>query len=162
MPRRSATEHPRRSATEHLRRTERSGDRGTAMLLYPAGVMVLLVLAAITVDLTLVRSARQELHSVLQVAADDAAGAADPDRLRAGDHLTVDLARARRIVAADLERTDLPGDLTGPVQVTAGDDLGEVRVEASMEVPSVFIGALPGVADRTVVTATATGRRIPL
>ena len=148
----------RRSATE----PRRPNDRGTAMLLYPAGVMVLLVLAAITVDLTLVRSARQELRAVLQVAADDAAGAADPDLLRAGDHLTIDLDRARRIVTAGLDRTDLPGDLVGHVTVTAGDAPGEVQVQASMEVPSVFIGALPGVADRTVVAATATGRRIPL
>ena len=148
----------RRSATERLRHT----DRGTAMLLYPAGVMVLLVLAAITVDLTLVRSARQELRTVLQVAADDAAGAADPDLLRAGERVTIDLDRARRIVAAGLDRTDLPGDLVGPVTVIAGDEPDEVRVQASMEVPSIFIGALPGAADRTVVVATATGRRIPL
>jgi len=137
-------------------------DRGTALLLYPAGVVVLICLAAITVDLTLVRTARRELVSVVQAAADDAAGAADPARLHAGDRLTVDLDRARRIVEADLEEVDLPGRLVSPVDVRLGDDPAEVVVLARMEVPSVFLGALPGVSETTTVEVAATGRRLEL
>jgi hypothetical protein len=137
-------------------------DRGSALLLYPAGVVVLLCLAAITVDLTLVRTARRELSSVLQAAADDAAGAADPARLHVGDRLTVDLDRARRIVAADLERVDLPGRLVGGVDVRIGAQPSEVVVQARMEVPAVFLGALPGVPETTTIEVTATGRRLQL
>ncbi len=149
-----------RCATDRAGR--RRDDRGTALLLYPAAVVVLLCLAAIAVDLTLVRTARRELTSVLQAAADDAAGAADPAQLHRGERLTIDLDRARRIVAADLEAVDLPGHLVGTVDVRLGSDASHVVVSARMEVPAVFLGALPGVADTTVVEASASGRRLQL
>ncbi len=159
----------RRCATDPIRRRAYRGrtdsgrtDRGSALLLYPAGVVVLLCLAAIAVDLTFVRTARRELTSVLQAAADDAAGAADPAQLHLGERLTIDLERARRIVAADLHEVDLPGALVGPVDVRLGTDSAHVVVSARMEVPAVFLGALPGVADTTVVEASATGRRLQL
>jgi hypothetical protein len=125
-------------------------------------VAVLLCLAAVTVDLTLVRTARRELSTVLQAAADDAAAALDPARVRTGDRLTIDLERARRIVAADLAEVDLPGRLVGAPVIRPGLGPGEVQISARIEVPAVFVGALPGVSERTVVHVTATGRRVQL
>ena len=79
-------------------------DRGTALLLYPVGVLVLMVLAAIAVDFSVIRLARQELLSTVQAAADDSVGMVDEESLRAGDRLVIDFDRATRLVGEEFDR----------------------------------------------------------
>lgn len=133
-------------------RAPRRRDRGTTLLLFPAAVLVLMVLAAIAVDLSLVHVARRELVRVCSHAADDAASVIDQDALRRGEPLTVDLEAARRVVRAELAAADLPGRLVGPVRVERGPAPTSVVVEATLEVDRIFA---PGFGDRSTDRVTA-------
>jgi len=140
----------------------RRSEQGTALLLYPAGVMVLMVLASIAVDLSAIRLARQELESTTQIAADDAAGMGDPTGIRLGSRLVIDLDRARRVVVDEMSIADTSCTRTPTVSVELGVRPGTVIVTARCEVDHIFGSALPGVPSAESVIASAVGERVQL
>ncbi len=133
----------------------RRSDVGTALLLYPAGVLVLLLFGAMALDLSHVRNERTELSNLARSAADDAAAAIDVGRLRAGDPLVIDLALARRFVDADLTGAHLGAVRVHVDSIVAGTTPGTVVVELSASVPHIiatWMGDQP-------LRVRATGRR---
>jgi hypothetical protein len=137
-------------------------DRGTALLLYPAGVLVLMVLAAIAVDFSVIRLARQELLSTAQAAADDSVGMVDEASLRAGDRLAVDFDRATRLVDEEFAAADLTCAGGVSTTVVAGPRPGTVIVTATCEVAHIFGRAIPGTPRTERITAEAVGERVQL
>jgi hypothetical protein len=116
-------------------------ERASALVLAPALVLVLIVLGGMAVDLALVRSARRALDDSVAAAADDAAGMLDERRLLVDGTVLIDPAAARRVAEARLGTTRL----TGRVAAVRVDVRGtEVRVEADLSVPPVFLRALGG------------------
>ncbi len=148
----------RRCATDQRSESE----RGTALLLYPAGVMVLMILASIAVDLSALRLARQELEDTTQIAADDAAGMVDPTSIRLGARLVIDLERARQLVGDEMEVADTSCTRAPTVSVELGTRPGTVVIIARCEVAHIFGGALPGVPSTESVIASAVGERVQL
>jgi hypothetical protein len=125
-------------------------------MLVPAGVLIVLVMASIAVDMSLVHLRQRQAHDLAAGAANDAATAAlDPSSVRSrqvvADH---DLAVAvvERVVAA----SDLAPEVVGsPIVRVDGD---RVEVEISLRAEYIFAGAIPGTADGMTVTATASAR----
>ena len=152
----------RHRVTDRRVTDRRVTERGTALLLYPAGVMVLMVLASISVDLSAIRLARQELDSTVQVAADDAAGMVDESSLRSGDRLVIDLDRARRLVEGEMALADTACVSIPTVTVDLGPRPGTVTVTARCEVAHIFGRALPGVPRTEPIVASAVGERVQL
>lgn len=113
-------------------------ERGTTLLLFPAAVLVLMLLAAIAVDMSSLHLARRELHRSASQAADDAAAMID----RAAAHRTgdahIDPATAERVVRFELAAARLPGRLVGPPQVNVDDATGTVEVTVTMSIDPVF------------------------
>jgi len=130
-------------------------ESGTALLLYPAGVLVLLLFGAMAIDLAAIRDQRTELSNLARTAADDAAAAVDIQRLRQGDPLVIDLDVARQFVAIDLENQRMGGAQIRVDSIHAGADPGTVVVELSATVPHIiatWMGDQP-------LHVRATGRR---
>lgn len=128
-------------------------DRGSALMLMPAAVLIMLVLAAIAMDLSLVQVARRELVAGAEAAANDAVTyGLDETRYRRGDGYQLDPSRARQAVALALVARGLADDLTQPPRVVA--TATAVEVSLAMRVDFVFARALPGVAHHTTVAAT--------
>jgi Flp pilus assembly protein TadG len=140
-------------------------ERGSVLLLMPAGVLVLLVLGAIAVDFSLVHLAQRELADAAAAAANDAAVAGlDEGAFYGAGRLHVDQRRARSVAAASwavrsaafldggLERVD--------VSTVAGEQV-QVTVTARATVEMIFSKALPGAPQRRSVraVAVATARR---
>lgn len=136
-------------------------ERGSALLLYPTGVLVVLVLAAITVDLAAAFLAQRELARAIAGAASDAATEGVGNRAfyrenrieledatveqAIADHVTLTLDPARY---QDLEvRVEVarPGGGCPPV----------LWVRASAQVDYVFAKAIPGAPRRAAVRATS-------
>lgn len=133
----------------------RPDQRGSSLLLVPAGVLVLLVLGALAVDLSHVHLAQREVVAAVQGAASDAATAAyREDVLYRSGEVVVDGAAARAEAASSLAASDLGITLTA-VTVTPG---GEVVVRAEAAVETIFARALPGGPRTVTVTATARAR----
>ncbi|MEJ5254762.1 MAG: pilus assembly protein TadG-related protein [Acidimicrobiales bacterium] len=136
------------------------GERGSALMLMPAAVLIVLTLAAITVDTAIVHLGRRELVHAADAAANDAVTYGfDEQRFRRGEGYLLDERRAREAVVSSLAARGLLDRLSAPpvVRFTAVD---EVRVELHMEVDYLFARALPGVRSATVEAhATAVARQ---
>ena len=137
--------------------------RGSVLLLFPAAVLVVVVLAAIAVDAAIAFLGQREVANAVAAAANDAAGAGVGDQAfyRQG---SVDLdPSAAAVVAEEQVRAVLdPGrfhDVAVDVTVVprrAGCP-ARVRVRATATVDALFANALPGGPRQTRVQAVATG-----
>jgi hypothetical protein len=123
-------------------------------MLIPAAILIVLVLGAITVDLTVVRLGQRELTAAAGDAANDAATfGIDQSALRAGEGLVLDAERAHSAVLASLEAKGILDRLAEPPYVTVTDD-GTVEVRLARDVPYLFAKALPGLDHETRVRGT--------
>jgi len=132
---------------ENSRPATRRGDRGSVLLLFPAAVMVMLVLAAIVLDVGLARVRFQELRAVAASAANDVAGAVDVDSLRSTGVVSFDPAAARARVDEAVAAGPLPAASVDAVAIARnGWGHWEVTVTLSLEVDLIIAPALPGAA----------------
>ncbi len=137
-------------------------DQGSVLMLVPAAVLVLVVLAAIAIDSAIVVLAQRDLTNRTAAAANDAAGfAVSEERFYRGTAGTVALDQRRAAAFVDLVFSEerRPGNYeswSGRV-VTDGS---QVVVEATARVRYLFAPAVPGAARVATVTArsTATAR----
>lgn len=128
-------------------------DRGSALLLMPVAVLIVIILGAIAVDSSITFLAQRELVDATQAAANDAATyGADTGRIRSGsgyvlDPTRVDEAVQRAFAARGLDHADVSYEVVD----------GSLVVHASRRVSTVFSKAIPGGVGTVVVTARATG-----
>jgi Flp pilus assembly protein TadG len=133
------------------------GERGSALMLMPAAVLVFVVLGAIAVDFAVAFLGEREVSNAAAAAANDAVGAAlDLDRLYEDDALRLDPAAAERVGRAAVEAAGLDDLDDVAVRVDVAPDAPTVTVTVSARVRYVFSKALPGGPDGVPVQATAT------
>jgi hypothetical protein len=134
-------------------------ERGSVLMLMPAAVLVLLVLAALAVDSAVVFLAQRQAGDAAAAAANDAAGAALSDAAfyRAGD-VVLDPQRAAAVVAAAITARGSGLDLVGPPSVEIAGR--QVCVTVRAQVRYLFAPAIPGVPRATTVTARATATAV--
>lgn len=137
-----------------------AGDGGSSLLLYPAAVMVVLVLGAIAVDLAAVHLAKRQVLDLAASAANDAVTAGlDQATFRATGEYVVDPTLASRAAERTVAANDPDGGTT-VLAVTVGPGPDQVTVELSAPATQVFAPALPGNPGPTVVTGTATATAV--
>jgi len=136
--------------------------RGSALLLFPAAVLIVLVLAAITVDTSIAFLGQRELANATAAAANDAASrAVDGQAFYQGDRIELD-PYAVELVATERVRLaiDQSRHRALEVRVTAAAPSRSgcpwtVTVSASSRVSYVFAKAIPGGPDEAAVRATS-------
>jgi Flp pilus assembly protein TadG len=142
----------------HVSTTRARRQRGSVLMLMPAAVLVLVVLASIAVDFAIVGMGARELHNAAAAAANDAATAAlSSEGLRSGE-TWVDTAAAQRVAARSLAARGIV--LDAPPQVSVSLDGREVTVTLRATYDYVFAPAIPGAPDEFHVEATATARAV--
>jgi Flp pilus assembly protein TadG len=140
-----------------MRRRFRHDDRGTVLLLFPAAVFVMCVLAALVVDTAHATMLRRELQNAADAAANNAAALGiDAGALRAGATV-IDSARAEAIVNESLAHQNIRGVVNVEVRVENDDT---VVVELHAVHPSVFARAIPGADPEVRVPARARARAL--
>jgi len=128
------------------------------LILVPACLLILLVLASIAVDMSLVHLRQRQALDVAASAANDAVTAgADPVALRSGV-FHVEPAAARRVVARTLAASQLAPHLAGPPRVVVDGETVEVSV--TLRADYLFTAVMPGTPDATTVTATASATAV--
>ncbi|MEZ5320651.1 MAG: hypothetical protein R2698_00925 [Microthrixaceae bacterium] len=137
-------------------RRHRDPDRSSTLLLFPAGVVVVLMLASIAVDTSAVFLAQRQLRRACAQAADDAVTALDVAALRRNGDTRLDVDTARRIVRLHLATSTLVAHLDGEPRITVDPDAATVDIVATGTVRPVF-GRGVGLGDRKV-TAHVRGR----
>jgi hypothetical protein len=132
----------------------RPDERGSVLMLVPAGVLIVFVLASIAVDMSLVHLRKRQAFDLASAAANDAATAgADQAALRLGSYV-IEPGSARAVVDDVVGASELAPLLAAPPSVTVTAE--GVSVEITLEADYVFAGVLPGAPDSTVVAASAT------
>ncbi|HWC12598.1 MAG TPA: hypothetical protein VG455_15420 [Acidimicrobiales bacterium] len=134
------------------------------LLLFPAAVLVVVVLAAIAVDSAIVFLGQREVANAVSAAANDAASAGLGNRaFYEGGRIDLDAGTVHRL-ATEQVLAVLDGgrfsDLHVEVHVAPARASGcppHVRVRAHASVSSLFAAALPGDGGEVRVAATATG-----
>lgn len=133
----------------------RSRQRGSVLMLMPAGVLIVLLLGAIAFDLSLVFLRQRQASSIAgDVANDLATQAVDEAEFRATGEFRLDPDRADEIGRLLLAQSDVAGDIVDLDVDVVGTD--SVQVTVVLRVEYVFAEAIPGANDSTEVQATAT------
>lgn len=132
-------------------------DRGSVLLLVPAGVLVVVVLGSIAVDFAIAFLGEREVATLAAAAANDAVTAGvDDAHLRATGAFRLDPDRVAAVVEATLAASSTEVDLDPPVvEVTVVDGEPAVRVRLTGTIDYVFAPALPGGPEGTKVSASA-------
>lgn len=134
--------------------------RGSVLMLVPAGVLVVLLLGAVAFDLSLVFLRQRQASSVaVDLSNDLATLALDEQHLRATGEYRLDAALARDTAGDLLARSDLAEEATGLEVRVIGTD--SVSVTVTVAVDYVFARSIPGAAEGTEVHATATAVAAP-
>jgi Flp pilus assembly protein TadG len=132
-------------------------ERGSVLALVPAGLLVLILLAAIAVDSSIAYLGRRELAAAADAAANDAVTyGLDEARFRETGNFVLDPARTEEAVrrALVLRRSEVVDRAT--VSVTTDADAGTVTVTLRSTAALVFAPAVPGAPDEVSVVAQAT------
>lgn len=141
-------------------RRDRLRERGSTLLIFPAAVLVVLALAAITIDLSALHSAHRRAERVLTAVADDAAGVLDVSALRQGDPPTIDFPRARQQALADLARADLPGHIEGLPLIVPGPRPATIVIEVELRLHRGLAGIIPGASEYETLRVRAVGELV--
>ena len=133
-------------------------ERGSVLLLVPAGVLVMVVLGSIAVDFAIAFLGEREVADLASAAANDAVTAAvDEQHLRETGEFRLDPDRVLAVVEATLAASSTEVDLEPPVvEVTTVGGEPAVRVRLTGRIDYVFAPALPGGPDGADVSASAT------
>ncbi len=143
---------------QKLRVQTRCRERGSALMLFPAAVLIIILLASLCVDATLTFLGQREIANAAEAAANDAASALDRDRYY--DASVYDLAREDGLsgivqVGNDAIRARIDDKVKNVSVRIVRTDGTHVRVEITGEVSLIFAKAIPGASRTVVVHASA-------
>ena len=136
----------------------RNPEAGSALMLVPAMLLVLICLGGIAIDLTVVHGAHRSAHRSVTAAADDAAAMIDSSLLQQTGELRIDPIAARQVALSQMDPDQLPGRIAdGPWVIV--DDSGTVAtVGVVLDIDHVMLRALPGHPDDERITVVAQAR----
>ena len=135
-------------------------ERGSALILMPAAVLVVMVLGAIAVDSARLFLAHRALGDAAASAANDVAAAALDEAAfyRSGGDLRIDPARAQQVATAAVTARAPAGPAWDPPTVVVAGRQVCVTVRATVE--PLFARAVPGAGTPRVITARASATAV--
>lgn len=133
-------------------------DCGSVLLLFPAGILIVLLLGSLAVDSALIHLRQRELMDAATAAASDAANIAlDVEHYRATGQRRLDAARAVRAARESLAAREILVDLAAPPRIRLRS-IDEVEVHLELRVVRIFGSLVPAGRRSIVVTATGIAR----
>ena len=133
----------------------RTSDRGTVLLMFPAALMVMVILGAIVIDVGYTTIRGRELRAVAASAANDSLAALDIAVLRATGDVVINKSTARRIVAQAIALGPLPDAQIVDIEIEGF----EIAVTLRLEIDLVMA---PALGDLNRVTLIRTERAVVL
>ncbi len=143
-----------------MRLTRRFDDRGQAVLLLPAGFLIVLILGSLVLEAAALHLRQRQLDDLADSLANDAAAVGfDVDAFRETGEIEIDPERAARNLEISIELSNLPNARTEDLRVINGPD-ARVEVDLSIEhdylIGSALLGGAPD-----ALTATGTAILVP-
>lgn len=132
----------------------RRDDRGSALLMIPTIMLLLVVLGGIAADAAVVTGAQRQLADITAAAANDATAAAiDDGSFYLAGRVRIAPSLAERHVRDAIAAGGPHPFTVHTVRVEVTDDLVVVRASATVE--HIFAKAIPGVAKASTVSASS-------
>ncbi len=129
----------------------RPDDRASTLLFFPAALLVMVVLAAITVDFARLHLAQRQVEDLAAATANDAVTVGlDVGGMRAGDDYRLAPGRVGAVAATHADHAALP--VTVVARLT---DARSVAVTVAAAVPLAFSRVIPGVPHRVTLRGEA-------
>lgn len=122
-------------------------DRGTVLLMFPAALMVMMILGAIVVDVGYTAIRGRELRAVAASAANDSLAALDITELRTSGRAVIDDVAAHRTVAEAIAAGPLPDARIIEIAINRF----EIAVTLALDLDLVMAPALGDLARVTLV-----------
>ena len=133
----------------------RTSDRGTVLLMFPAALMVMVILGAIVIDVGYTTIRGRELRAVAASAANDSLAALDIAVLRATGDVVINKSTAHTIVAQAIALGPLPDAQIVDIEIEGF----EIAVTLQLEIDLVMA---PALGDLNRVTLIRTERAVVL
>ena len=133
----------------------RTSDQGTVLLMFPAALMVMVILGAMVIDVGYTTIRGRELRAVAASAANDSLAALDIAVLRATGDVVIDEGAAHRIVAQAIALGPLPDAQIVDIEIEGF----EIAVTLRLEIDLVMA---PALGDLNRVTLIRTERAVVL
>ncbi len=133
----------------------RTSDRGTVLLMFPAALMVMVILGAMVIDVGYTTIRGRELRAAAASAANDSLAALDIAVLRATGDVVIDEGAARRIVAQAIALGPLPDAQIVDIEIEGF----EIAVTLRLDLELVMA---PALGDLKKVTLIRTERAVVL
>jgi Flp pilus assembly protein TadG len=132
---------------------KRRGERGSVLVLVPAGFLVLMILGALTVDSAAAYLAQRQLRDALTAAANDAVTAGLSNRsFYGGGTLALNPSQAAAVVCTSIS-AQANQDLHD-VRLWMATEGPTIRLEGAATIDVIFGRAIPGFGSRTVRAET--------
>ncbi len=136
----------------------RAADRGTVLIMFPAAVLIMVILGAIVIDVGYTHVRARELQAVAASAANDSLAALDVSALRSGAGVVIDETGARAIVAEAIAAGPLPDATITDVEITT-DAAGRPQISVTLSLDVDLVMA-PAIGDLDRITLTRTERAV--
>lgn len=131
-------------------------ERGSVLMLMPAGILVLIILGSIAVDHGIVFLAQRELENELAGLSNDlSTQALSEDYLYERGGQSIDRARVEQAIAS-VNVADIPGAYE--LEIVPTIEGTQITLTGRARIRLVFARAVPGVEHEMEVVATATAR----
>lgn len=136
-------------------------DRGSALILIPAWILILVLLGGIAVDTAAVHMAQRRGNRQLAMIVADAAQIVDTSHLLTTGDMQLHSEGAQRVVHELIEHTNFPGSLHSQPEVIIDVEAGTVTANLELQVPHIFLNAAPTTSDYEIVPIRATAVFVP-
>lgn len=138
-----------------------SPDRGSALILIPAWILILVLLGGIAVDTAAIHMAQRRGNRQLAMIVADASQIIDTGHLLETGEMRLHPAGAQRVVNELVDQTDFPGTLHSAPEVSIDTVAGTVTARLELQVPHIFLKAAPTASEYEIVPIQATAVFVP-
>lgn len=151
-------DHACRSTCRIDRIDRLAGDSGSVMMLFPAAILIVLLLGSIAVDAAIIHLRQRELLDAASAAANDAATLGiDSSTYQTSGEIHLDARLAEAAVRSSLDARDMTRHLSDAPVVRVNNS-GEVEVTLHTEARRLLGVIVPGASRKTEVAATGRSR----
>ncbi len=122
MAKQSTIQSQDRSREQHGRQLPaQSSERGSTLLLAPIGLLIVMMLGAVTLEVGALHLRQRQLHDLATTIANDAATVGfDIDEFRTTGNITIDAGGAQSVVGSSIALSDIPNARAQGLSITQG------------------------------------------
>lgn len=139
----------------------RQTQRGSALILIPAWILIMMMLGGIAVDTAAIHMAQRRGNRQLAAIVADASQILNTSHLLETGDMQVHPEGARRVITELIEQNEFPGIVHSNPHIEIDPATGIISVNMELEVPHIFLQAAPTAPEVAVIALQASAVFVP-